>query len=120
MPDLVNYQTYRLEIKSADERPREASPKDWFPTVAAQVVNEDELELLPPGVWFRYFHGGHNGLHYVMQDDDGCFYYLDGAFGRYELTGPNVGGDYHNAYDAFWTAEQEAGLVHSDTPQQPS
>ena len=118
MLHLDNFQTYQLQLKSSDDQPREAAPNDWYPTIADLMVNEDELDLIPTGVWFHYFDGGHNGLHYVMQDGQSRFFYIDGAFGRWDLAGPKVGGDYDNAYDAFWAAEQEAGVIHSDTPQQ--
>ena len=118
MPHLDDYQTYQLRLTRSDEQPREAAPKDWYPTIADLMVNEDELDLIPTGVWFHYFDGGHNGLHYVMQDGEGRLYFIDGAFGRWDLAGPKVGGDYDNAYDAFWAAEQEAGVVHNETPPQ--
>ena len=116
MSDLTEYKTYPLRIESADERPRSASPEGWYPTVAALVVDEDELDQMPAGVWFHYFDGGHNGIHFVMRDDDDNYYHLDGAFGSYELSGPNVNGGHPNAYDAFWTANQEAGVTQAAPP----
>ena len=116
MTDLTEYETYPLRIENADERPRSTSPEGWYPTVAALVVDEDELDQMPAGVWFHYFDGGHNGIHFVMRDDDDNYYHLDGAFGSYELSGPNVNGGHPNAYDAFWTANQEAGVTQAAPP----
>lgn len=113
-PDEYQHETYPLHIESADERPRKASPEGWYPTVADLMVDEDELELMPAGVWFRYFDGGRNGIHFVMRDDDGSFYHIDGVFGPYELSSPNVNGGYPNAYDGFWTAEQRPGKCRTD------
>ena len=53
------------------------------------MVYEDELEQMPAGVWYRFYDGGHNGIHFVMRDEDDNFYHLDGAFGSYELSCPN-------------------------------
>lgn len=119
MTDMNNYKTYALRIQSADERPRSAFPEGWYPTVAALMVYDDELEQISAGVWYRFFDGGHNGIHFVMRDDDHNFYHLDGAFGSYELSVPNVNGGYPNAYDAFWMANQEAGISQTAHDQPP-
>ena len=49
-----------------------------------------------------------------MRDCEGSFYHIDGAFGSYELSGPNVSGGYPNAYDAFWNADQEAQKAYAE------
>lgn len=102
------YQTYPARFDSADERPRESSPEGWYPSVADVLVYDDELDAMPAGVWFLYFAGGNNGMHFAMRDEEGDFYFIDGAFASYELATPNGGGGYYNVYDAFWTAERLA------------
>lgn len=109
MNDLNDYKTYPLRIESADECPQSASPEGWYPTIAALMVDDGELEQMPAGVWYRFCDGGHNGIHFVMRDFEGDFYHLDGAFSSYELSGPNVNGGYPNAYDASgWPTNRPA------------
>lgn len=102
------FEVYPVRFVSGDERPREASPEGWYPEVANVLVYDDELDEIPAGVWFQYFAGGHNGQHYVLRDEEGDFYFVDGAFASYELACPNGGGGHYNVYDAFWTAERLA------------
>ena len=94
MTDLDNYETYPLRIERSHE-----------------------LEQMLAPVWFRYFDGCHNGMHFAMRDYEGSFYHLDGAFGSYELSGTDVNGGYPNACDTFWNAGHQAGISRTDQTQ---
>lgn len=107
---LENCQVRPVAFDSAERTPRKHSPADWLPNIADTMAYDDEIDDVPVGVWFRYYAGGSNELHFVLRDRQDDFFYATGAFGKYEMNGT----PYPNIYDAFWVAEQAADRTSPD------
>ena len=113
---LVSPEREKIVIVSAEELPRQAAPADYYPEMACgpcvyeDADDPDELQDFYPGVWWRYYAGGNNRPHWVLRDWDNRIYLVEcvGWGGQYEVGGPDLYEEFANAYDAFWTAEQNA------------
>ena len=114
---LAQYQP--IVIDSAETIEPEIAPTAYRPHWDnGPVFYDDELDnpvFLP--AWRRFFAGDSNRRHWVLIDeyDSAHFVEQEGFGGTYLYSGPERSDSFRCAYDAFYTAEQEAGVFTDPT-----
>ena len=89
-------------------------PEGYQPhCIAADPVVDDDLrdtKSIP--AWREYLASGHDLHIWFLIDPRGGAHFVEhlGERTGYEANGPGYRSRFENAYDAFWTAERNAGL----------
>lgn len=107
-----------LRIVSAEdpENERLVAAEGYRPhyMAAPTMVDDDLRDTEPIPAWREYLASGRSLPLWFLIDLQGGAHFVEplGPGGDYEVLGPGYRSRFENAYDAFWTAERNAGLCN--------